>query len=104
MSARTDLPRVRQVRTRAASRPVSIVFFFIGNPFQNFVISIIYIYILSRFFMKFYLLFGVCLYTKKDLDFQVFSISSQKMRKITLALQFCDRVIFSCLFLFGLLY
>ena len=54
--------------------------------------------------MKFYLLFGVCLYTKKDLDFQVFSISSQKMRKITLALQFCDRVIFSCLFLVDLLY
>ena len=45
MSARTDLPRVRQVRTRAASRPVSMVFFFIGNPFQKFVISIIYIYI-----------------------------------------------------------
>ena len=60
MSARTDLPRVRQVRTRAASRPVSMVFFFIGNPFQNFVISIIYIYILSRFFMKFYLSFGIC--------------------------------------------
>ena len=53
MSARTDLPRVRQVRTRAASRPVNMVFFFIGNPFQNFVISIIYIYIMSRFFMKF---------------------------------------------------
>ena len=34
----------------------------------------------------------------------VFSISSQKMRKITLALQFCDRVIFSCLFLVDLLY
>ena len=44
MSARTDLPKAKQVRTRAASRPESMVFFFIGNPFQNFVISIIYIY------------------------------------------------------------
>ena len=45
MSARTDLPKAKQVKTRVASRPVSMVFFFIGNPFQNFVISIIYIYI-----------------------------------------------------------
>ena len=50
MSARTDLPKAKQVRTRAASRPVSMVFFFIGNPFQNFVISIIYIYIVKIFY------------------------------------------------------
>ena len=59
MSARTDLPKAKQVKTRVASRPVSMVFFFIGNPFQNFVISIIYIYILSSFFMKYYLSFGI---------------------------------------------
>ena len=60
MSARTDLPRVRQVRTRAASRPVSMVFFFIGNPFQKFSISLYkYASELSRYFMKFYLSFGI---------------------------------------------
>ena len=53
MSARTDLPKAKQVKTRVASRPVSMVFFFIGNPFQNFVISIIYIYIyIVKFFYE----------------------------------------------------
>ena len=84
MSARTDLPKAKQVKTRVASRPVSMVFFFIGNPFQNFVISIIYIYIyiLSRYFMKFYLLFGVCSYSKKDLDIQVFQFQVKKCGRL----------------------
>ena len=74
MSARTDLPRVRQVRTRAASRPVSMVFFFIGNPFQNFVISIIYIYIVKIFY-EILIFVRDLLHNKTQLDELGFTVS-----------------------------